>query len=240
MPEAFKVLTYNIQRGRSAVRRRDILAEIYVLLETSGADIVCLQEVWQNDGVDEHQLEALCDQRFEHQLFAKNAVFPKGSQGNAVLSRFPVVRWRNVDISVGGLEPRGFLHVEATTPSGIPLEILCCHFGLRAAERRMQALLLQRFIATETVKEAPVILAGDFNDWRGREEAIIAEAHQFEEAMHATTGRFGKTFPSVLPMLPLDRIYYRNCRLKGARVLRRHAPARAVSDHCPVEAVFEL
>lgn len=240
MADSFKVVTYNIQRGLSAVRRRDIVEQIVLILETSGADIVCLQEVLQHDGVDEHQLEVLCDRRWPHRLYAKNAVLPSGSQGNAVLSRFPVRRWSNVDISVRGLQPRGFLHVEVETSKASSLQVLCCHFGLRASERRMQARWLQQFIATHMSATAPVIMAGDFNDWRGRREAIIAEALQFREAIYETTGGFGKTFPSFLPLLPLDRIYFRNCALRSAQVIRRLEPVTALSDHLPVEAVFEL
>lgn len=240
MPETFKILTYNIQRGRSAVRRREILDQIVRILETSGADIVCLQEVWQHVGIDEHQLEELCDERWHHRLYGKNAIFPNGSQGNAVLSRFPVKRWSNVDVSVGGHEPRGFLHVEAETPSGRPLEVICCHFGLRAAERRMQALWLQQFIHSKIGGELPVVMAGDFNDWRGRPEAIMASEHQFREAVREVTGRFGRTFPSFMPLLPLDRVYYRNLALRNARVIRREEQVAAWSDHLPIEAVFEL
>lgn len=240
MPETIKVLTYNIQRGLSAIRRRDIVSEIVMILETSNADFVCLQEVWQQDGLDEHQLEALCERGWHHRLFGKNAVFPTGSQGNAILSRFPVERWSNVDVSVGDQEPRGFLHVKAATPGGMPIDVLCCHFGLSAAERRMQALWMQQFIASHIPPGTPVIMAGDFNDWRGRPGAVMAEAYQFSEAIYALTGKFGRTFPSFFPLLPLDRIYFRDCRLRTARIIRHLEPRTTMSDHLPVEAIFEL
>lgn len=239
MPEV-KVLTHNIQRGLSAIRRRDIIAEIVMILETSAADVVCLQEVWQEDGLDEHQLEALCERGWHHRLFGKNAVFPDGSQGNAILSRFPVRQWSNVDVSVGNREPRGFLHVKATIPGGSSLDVLCCHFGLAHAERRMQALWMQQFVASHVPSGSPLIMAGDFNDWRGRPGGFMAESLHLAEVMQTVTGRFAKTFPSFLPLFPLDRIYFRDCRLKSARVLRHFEPPTRMSDHLPVEAIFEL
>src|SRR3954468_8477991 len=98
MPEQLKILTYNIHRGLSAVNRRDILTEIVMALELSNADIVCLQEVWQHYGFNEHQREALCGMSWRHRLWKANAVFPNGLQGNAVLTRFAVTEWNHVDI----------------------------------------------------------------------------------------------------------------------------------------------
>ena len=240
MPETFKLLTYNIHRGLSAVKKRDILKQILMLLELSGADIVCLQEVWRDVGLNEHQLEALCEAGWRHRLYGANAVFPRGATGNAILSRFAVSQWRHVDISVSGHESRGFLHVELVTGSGAPLHVVCAHFGLRNSERRMQSLWLQQFIAKRVGPGLPLVLAGDFNDWRGRPESIIAAEHQFREAMIETAGRFGKTFPSFFPVFPLDRIYYRNLDLQEAQIIRRLEPATSLSDHLPVEAVFTL
>lgn len=240
MGESLKVMTYNIQRGLSAVKRRDILAEIVMILELSCADVVCLQEVWQRDGFNEHQLAALCRAGWRHQLWRPIAVFPSGSQGNAVLSRFMVKSWDLVDMSVVGREPRGFLHVEMTSPNGAALELVCAHFGLRARERRVQAEALREFIASRIPCQRPLVLAGDFNDWRGRPGAILPDGDEFKEVIWATTGRFGRTFPSFLPALPLDRIYFRNLSLKTARVVHRLPPVTRMSDHLPVEAVFEV
>jgi len=240
MAETFKLLTYNIHRGLSAVKKRDILKQILMILELSGADIVCLQEVWQDVGLNEHQLEALCEAGWRHRLYGANAIFPGGATGNAILSRFEVNQWNHVDISVSGHESRGFLHVELIAGSGVPLNVICAHFGLRNSERRMQSLWLQQFIAKRIGPDLPLVLAGDFNDWRGRPESIIAAEHQFHEAMTETVGRFGKTFPSFFPVLPLDRIYYRNLDLQEAQIIRRLEPAASLSDHLPVEAVFAL
>jgi endonuclease/exonuclease/phosphatase family metal-dependent hydrolase len=239
-PGSFKVLTYNIQRGLSALKKRQILEHIVMALEISQADIVCLQEVWQAYGVTAHQLEELCRAGWHHRLWRPIAVFPTGSQGNAVLSRFRVERWHHVDISVARHEPRALLHVEIRRGDGVPITILCIHFGLRLAERRYQSQLLKDYIAREVPPGAPVIMAGDFNDWRGRGGAVIAGAPAFKEAIRETTGRYGRTFPSFLPFLPLDRIYFRNLRLQNARVIRRLEPETHLSDHLPVEAVFSL
>jgi endonuclease/exonuclease/phosphatase family metal-dependent hydrolase len=240
MKASLKVLTYNIHRGLSTFRKIDVLHAIVGLLDASEADIVFLQEVWQHHGISEHQLEALCDQSWEYRLFQKNAVFPEGAQGNVILSRLPVLSSVNVDITVAALEPRGFLHARVELPgTHATMALICVHLGLCQYERLEQLKTLSHYIATKIEPACPLIVAGDFNDWRGRNVRAYARAVNLEEAVETRHGKFGKTYPSFAPMLPLDRIYFRKCQLKTARVVQ-DMTIKGLSDHLPVEAIFRL
>lgn len=233
-PRTFKLLTYNVHRGQSAIRRRDICERVSRILDFSSAHAFCLQEVWQHEGFERHQLEEhLCDMRWPHRVFARTANFRLGAQGNAVVSQLPVRQWSYLDISIEKREPRGILHVELELGGGAPdITIFCVHFGLLSSERRLQADQLRRFLEERIDRKAPVLIAGDFNDWRH-------SLGRFFEKELGVREVAGKTFPSFFPLLSLDRIYYRNCRLKNARIVRdRHC--LALSDHLPVEAEFEV
>ncbi|WP_254807281.1 endonuclease/exonuclease/phosphatase family protein [Xanthomonas campestris] len=48
--------------------------------------------------------------------YGRNAVYPHGHHGNAVLSKFPISSFANHDVSVPGHEPRGVLHSVLQVP----------------------------------------------------------------------------------------------------------------------------
>ena len=59
------------------------------------------------------------------------------------------------------------------------------------------------------------------------------------EVFVAARGRPARTFPSVLPVFRLDRIYARGLRVVGADVHYAYPLAR-MSDHAALAATFEL
>eukprot|EP01041_Mallomonas_annulata_P014375 gene14375-30610_t len=77
--------------------------------------------------------------------------------GNAILSRYPIVATRRIDLSFCSREPRGAVDADIYC-HGTLLRVVATHLGLRAAERRAQiSTLLQAF----DTAEMPVILMGD-------------------------------------------------------------------------------
>jgi endonuclease/exonuclease/phosphatase family metal-dependent hydrolase len=60
-----------------------------------------------------------------------------------------------------------------------------------------------------------------------------------DEVFEAVKGRPARTFPSVLPVFRLDRIYARGLRIVDARV-HYAFPAARLSDHAALVATFEL
>lgn len=237
---SLKLLTYNVHRGRSAFRRRDICSRIADILDFSSADVVCLQEVWQHEGFIRHNLDPHTEKRWSARIFGKNATFRQGAQGNAVLSNFSVLSWNNFDVSIARREQRGILHtVLKGEASDREIVVFCVHFGLLASERRRQVALLKQFIDHHVEGNVPLFIAGDFNDWLGDIDGFLRENLGMREVIRESQGRLGRTYPSYLPLVPLDRIYFRNCRLNLARVVRDKS-CLLLSDHLPVEAEFGI
>lgn len=53
----------------------------------------------------------------------------------------------------------------------------------------------------------PVVVAGDFNDWRQRANHPLKVKAGLEEIFTRSRGRPARTFPVRFPLLRLDRIY---------------------------------
>lgn len=174
---SLNVLTINTHKGFTAFNRRFILPELRDAVRSVSADIVCLQEVMGAHEVhplhienwpDTTHYEFLADTMWSDYAYGRNAVYPEGHHGNAVLSRFPIEYYENRDISVGNGEKRGLLYCRIVPPrSGITIHVICVHLGLRADQRQAQLTMLAEWVNTLPAGE-PVVVAGDFNDWRQR------------------------------------------------------------------------
>ncbi len=127
---SFKLMTVNTHKGFTALNRRFILGELRDAVRTVGADVVCLQEVHgaharhaqlRNDWPATPHYEFLADSMWPQFAYGRNAVYPEGDHGNAVLSKFPIARHVNHDVSVAGngrreAEKRGLLHCALRLP----------------------------------------------------------------------------------------------------------------------------
>ncbi|MEZ5538634.1 MAG: endonuclease/exonuclease/phosphatase family protein [Pseudomonadales bacterium] len=227
-----RILSYNIHKGFSVGNRRWVLNEIRRAIREVGADIVCLQEVV---GENHHhaaqihqwvdaQFEYLADEVWDYKTYGKNAVYDHGHHGNAILSKVPFTQTNNHDISVLPFSRRGIL--STVTEDGV--YVLCTHFGLLALERRYQLRCLQALLQA-IPHDAPLILAGDFNDWNGRAHRCLRE-WGLREALSESAGALQKTYPAHLPLLCMDRVYFRNLTLQSA-VCLTGAHWRRLSDH---------
>lgn len=232
-----RVLTLNAHQGFRAGRRHDALLRIREALRRSGAELVFLQEVGAAAGVEPavHQYEVLADGVWTEHAYGRNAVVGAGHHGNALLSKYPIASWQNVDASVGTAEPRGILHVVITLPQEPePLHAICVHLALRESHRRSQVARLLELVAGEVPRGAPLVLAGDFNDWRGHSHRALLRDGGFTEVYDAHAGRPARTFPARAPILRLDRIYVRN--LGHRPVAMRAREWAGLSDHAPLAA----
>ena len=119
------------------------------------------------------------------------------------------------------------------------LHIVCIHFGLTGKERRLQIRKLCARIDSHVPQNAPLIIAGDFNDWLGQAERLFHEHLGLQEIFRVTHGRYANSFPSWLPFLPMDRIYYRGLSPVSCERLT-DAPWHRLSDHSPLIASFSL
>ena len=244
-----RVLTVNTHKGFAAWNRRFVLPELREAVRQVNADIVFLQEV---QGVHElhstriahwppsPHYEFLADEIWPQFAYGRNAVYPSGHHGNAVLSKYPIVEHTNHDVSVGPQEARGLLHCTIRVPGkGIELHAICAHLGLAEAHRQRQLELLCHIVATEVPAHAPLVVAGDFNDWRDRAHRVLDRCSGLHEIFVGAEGRAARTFPARFPMLRLDRIYVRNARATRPFALGRH-PWSRLSDHAPLAAEVVL
>lgn len=235
------VLTLNAHMGFNLFNRRFVLPELREAIRAVSADVVFLQEVMGEHALHAArvpewagaQYEFLADSLWSEHAYGRNAAYPHGHHGNALLSKFPILSQRNRDVSVQGHENRGLLHCVLDVPEGgEPLHAICVHLGLRDAHRRRQLDLLCAEVHDAVPAGAPLVVAGDFNDWRGRGHPRMRDCG-LVEAFEAVHGRLARTFPARRPLLPLDRIYLRNARALQPGVLSLR-PWTHLSDHAPL------
>jgi endonuclease/exonuclease/phosphatase family metal-dependent hydrolase len=108
------------------------------------------------------------------------------------------------------------------------------HLGLIRSSRVRQLDQLQQFIAREVPADAPVVVAGDFNEWGGMLPRMLGSM-----GLQAFDGKRIPTFPSRLPLLQLDHVYARGLTPVGLEVPRGRIWWR-MSDHLPLIAEFRL
>lgn len=116
---------------------------------------------------DTSHYEFLADTMWSDFAYGRNAVYPEGHHGNAVLSRYPIEHYENRDVSVDGAEKRGVLYCRIVPPmTGKAIHVMCVHLEtLREAHRQAQLAMLAEWV-NELPDGEPVLVAGDFNDWR--------------------------------------------------------------------------
>ncbi len=245
MSNILRIATFNIHKGFTHFNAHFSLHNQRDLLRNLHADVLFLQEVqdansmhskrfsaWPTAG----QVEFLADSIWPDFAYGKNSAYPSGHHGNALLSKFSIVNTNNIDISAHSSEQRGMLHCEIKVPDWtMPLHAICVHLGLFAHWRRQQLQVVADYIEQHVPKDAPLIIAGDFNDWSSSAGRIFATRLHLKEVFEHDSGKSARSFPSWLPMLRLDRIYVRGFQIKQVEV---HAGSHfvKVSDHAILTA----
>ena len=239
---SIRVLSYNIHKGFS-LRQEFVLTQIRKAIHTVDADIVFLQEVL---GHHEHpsrkipeatttaQFEYLADSVWPHFAYGRNAIYDEGHHGNAILSRWPLKGFANTDISNHLFERRGLLTSQIELPEIGAVHLGCLHLDLTHRGRSQQAQKILHWAANIPEHE-PLILAGDFNDWRQKLTDDFLRVAGLREVFLSLRGECARTFPSWLPVLSLDRIFIRGLQPLACERLRG-SPWRTLSDHLPLFA----
>jgi endonuclease/exonuclease/phosphatase family metal-dependent hydrolase len=229
---ALRVLTYNVNWGG---RRADRVA---AYLQRADADVVCLQEThprW------EAYLKQQLSGQYPHSVFHAAG----GAGGIAVMAKRPLhrVRWLKAD---AGWFPA--LLAEVDTALG-RTQVLNVHLkpplsrggsatlsAYRAAPQVHQQELA--WFIQHTEKDAPLVIAGDFNENARRAALAQLLANEFSDALaqydrHAHTWTW-RLFPGITLKNRYDHILFsRHFRCTGAAVTKVDA-----SDHHPVIAVL--
>jgi endonuclease/exonuclease/phosphatase family metal-dependent hydrolase len=248
MSAVIRVASYNIHKGLSQFNRRLTVHELREQLHNLNVDLVFLQEV---QGIhqgraarfphwpEKPQHEFLADTLWTDFAYGRNAVYDDGHHGNAILSRYPILAWENLDISSHFMESRGMLHCELRPASWRePLHCINVHLALTEDGRRRQVRMIADRIRKRVPQSAPLVLAGDFNDWRMRASHYLSEELGLREVFQVQHGRHARSYPSVMPLFSLDRIYVRGLEVKTCNV---HAGPlwHRLSDHAALTATLQ-
>ncbi|MGH8507944.1 MAG: endonuclease/exonuclease/phosphatase family protein [Gammaproteobacteria bacterium] len=244
-----QVMTYNIHKGFSTGNARFVLHQMRDALERADVDLIFLQEIqgahayrqWLiDDWPNAPQSDFLADRRWPHRAYGKNAIYDAGHHGNAILSKYPIRFWENINVSGNPIASRSVLHAEIALPQvEQPIHVICIHFGLSGAERRRQLSVLTRRIRSHVPHQAPLIIAGDFNDWTRQAEHQMRTHLGLMDVFVTLNNRPAKTFPVWYPVLAVDRIFYRGAIPITCQCLN-DMPWRQLSDHAALYAAFSL
>lgn len=243
-PRTLRILTINIHKGFNAFNRRFVLRELRDAVRAVGSDLVFLQEVGGGSAASGMadigaQYEFLADEIWHSHAYGRNAVAEGQDHGNAVMSRLPVLRSCNHDVSLPGVEPRGVLHCVLSRPAGQPeLHVMCVHLGLSEVHRQHQLVRLCEVVRRSVPADATLVVAGDFNDWRSRADTLLAPCG-LVEVFRQAKGHHARSFPARWPVLRLDRIYVRGTAAHRLQPMPRLPWAR-LSDHAPLAAEIDL
>ncbi len=246
---SLRILSYNIHKGFSSYNRKFVLEQIRAALHKIHPDLILLQEVvgkneshsqkvreWPNSS----QFEYLAEKLWPHFAYGKTASYTDGHHGNAILSKFPISKWENLDVSTHPLESRGILHGLIQLPhQAHPLHVICTHLGLLERTRQRQTQSLCDRIKATVPKGESLVVAGDFNDWREQVSMKLQSETSLSEVFFHLHRAHARTFPSWLPFLPLDRIYFRGMTPLSAECLVGK-PWNQLSDHSAVCAVLKI
>jgi endonuclease/exonuclease/phosphatase family metal-dependent hydrolase len=244
-----RILSYNIHKGLSLGNRAFVLPSIRTALAALQPDIVFLQEVLGKH--DRHagrfeewpvlpQCEFLAEGLWPHVAYGKNAVYSHGHHGNAILSKYPIVDFENLDVSTNAFESRGILHAVVDVPgSPAPVHCMCVHLNMLRRGRETQLKHLCRRVVRSVPRNEPLLVAGDFNDWREDASDFLFKGIGLSEVFLDLTGEHAATYPSRFPVLRLDRVYARGLEPLSGDVLSR-PPWENLSDHAPLYAELLL
>jgi endonuclease/exonuclease/phosphatase family metal-dependent hydrolase len=241
-----KLLTYNIHKGLSPFGSKLVVHGIRQALHDIDADLVFLQEVAAENRKHENkfarewpkgsQHEFIASDRWLHTAYGETRNHRYGHHGNAILSKHPISNSEEFDMTVVPLEKRAMLYCEIQSPDWpVSLHCFCVHLSLLKRGRERQYRRIAEIVKAQLPDDAPLIIAGDFNDWRSQACRSMAEPLQLHE-VHVRMGkRPSGSFPVHRPTLPLDRIYVRGLEVLQAEVLMGKRWEK-LSDHAPLSA----
>lgn len=226
------VASYNVHRWAGVRGGRTYDPErAATVVEEIGADVLALQEVLRPTDADDPLADLARSLGF-HLAFVVTRIHRRGELGNAVLSRWPLAGAHAIDLSFGSLERRAALAVRVGG-SGQSVQVAATHLALvdRTRARQVNALLDHPQLA-----DGPTVLLGDMNAWRKTKASRQLDDH-FQKRHH--NAEWPPSYPSVRPILALDRLYARGLTVLSLETHMSDA-ARRGSDHLPIVATLEL
>lgn len=233
------MITYNIRKGLGAHHAEPAFHSLSSTLRDMNPDVVMCQEVAEcYTDTSFSQSLTLAQSLNHHHHYAANAFHNRGNHGNATFSKFPILTSQNHNISTNPIEKRGLQHTTITIDNQT-VHLINTHFGLTPWQRRTQCKRLIQLIRSKVPADAPLLIAGDFNDFSGYIRKTLTKQGIVHCALSEAPKHSKKTWPSFMPLFQLDGIFYRNLKVLQSSVLQNKTWQR-LSDHLPIRTEFQL
>ncbi|MFO7783894.1 MAG: endonuclease/exonuclease/phosphatase family protein [Thermodesulfobacteriota bacterium] len=224
----FRVATYNVHKCVGLDRRCDPERVASVIRELN-ADVIGLQEVDNlSDGaIESAQMDFLARETGYEVIPGPTIKWANGYYGNVLLTRWPVLDKREVDLRFSSREPRGAIEAFLAVYDE-EVRVIVTHLGLTFSERWFQ---IARLVDVIEEKTSPLfILLGDINEWFAPGRGL--------KLLHRLLGRQSaiRSYPSWRPLFALDRIWVKPNEALKRIWIHKTRLSRVASDHLPVVA----
>ena len=229
-------MSYNIHHAEGVDGKLDIPRIAQVILSVD-PDLVALQEVDKNTirtGKVNQDIE-LSRLTKMNSVFGSNITFQGGQYGNAILSKFPIIKNKNFLLpNVDSGEQRGLLQSQIQISNKENVLFFSTHLDHRRSdtERLASAKAINQIISLDN--KSPAILAGDFND--------VPDSPTLKELGKVwlrTNKKILRTIPASKPSRQIDYIFVQpkeRWKIIESQILDEDI----ASDHRAIFSIIEL
>lgn len=231
-----RILSYNIHHAEGVDGKLDVPRIAQVILSVD-PDLVALQEVDKNTirtGKVNQDIE-LSRLTKMNSVFGSNITFQGGQYGNAILSKFPIIKNKNFLLpNVDSGEQRGLLQSQIQISNKENVLFFSTHLDHRRSdtERLASAKAINQIISLDN--KAPAIIAGDFND--------VPDSPTLKELGKVwlrTNKKILRTIPASKPSRQIDYIFVQpkeRWKIIESQILDEDI----ASDHRAIFSIIEL
>jgi endonuclease/exonuclease/phosphatase family metal-dependent hydrolase len=226
-------MTYNIHSAVSYYRGQELEA-VAEVIESSGSDIVALQEVsrgWiMSGGID--MVAWLSERLGMESVFTGTA---DRLWGVAILSRYPIIESGSGPLpGLDALIPRGYIWAKVDVGAPSPLFIINTHLHHVSDREDVRIAQVSTLLEIWDTSERTILL-GDMNARPGSEEMnMIAHSGFLDAWAEAGTGS-EYTLPAHIPSVRVDWIWY----TLDLQSIETQVLSTTASDHLPVLATID-
>ena len=231
-----RILSYNIHHAEGVDGKLDVPRIAQVILSVD-PDLVALQEVDKNTirtGKVNQDIE-LSRLTKMNCVFGSNITFQGGQYGNAILSKFPIIKNKNFLLpNVDSGEQRGLLQSQIQISNKENVLFFSTHLDHRRSdtERLASAKAINQIISLDNKSAA--ILAGDFND-----APDSPTLNELGKVWLRTNKKILRTIPASKPSRQIDYIFVQpkeRWKIIESQVLDEDT----ASDHRAIFSIIEL
>lgn len=231
-----RILSYNIHHAEGVDGKLDVPRIAQVILSVD-PDLVALQEVDKNTirtGKVNQDIE-LSRLTKMNCVFGSNITFQGGQYGNAILSKFPIIKNKNFLLpNVDSGEQRGLLQSQIQISNKENVLFFSTHLDHRRSdrERLASAKAINQIISLGN--KSPAILAGDFND-----VPDSPTLNELGKVWLRTNKKILRTIPASKPSRQIDYIFVQpkeRWKIIESQILDEDI----ASDHRAIFSIIEL